>query len=354
MDNNKKLKNIIESYNEDKKAIIDSVKLNEIRIKYLGKKSELQEISLNLSSLSIEEKKELGKSLNETKKYIETDLEKLNEEIKNKELNEKLNNEKIDVTLPGTKLNVGTKHPISKVREEIEEFFISMGYDLLDGPELEEDLYNFEMLNIPKGHPARDMQDSFYITEEKLLRTHTSPVQARAMLNNKEKSPIRIICSGYTYRKDNDDATHSHQFHQIEGLFIDENISMSDLKGTLELLSKKLFGESREIRIRSSYFPFTEPSIEIDISCFNCSKKGCNICKNSGWIEILGAGMVHPSVLKMGGYDPNKYTGFAFGMGLERISMLKYGINDVRYFYNNDLRLLNQFIKIEGDNNENK
>ncbi|NLV90565.1 MAG: phenylalanine--tRNA ligase subunit alpha [Tenericutes bacterium] len=354
MDNNEKLKYIVDSYNKDIKTIDDSLKLNEMRVKYLGKKSEIQEISLNLGSLSIEEKKELGKSLNEAKKYIEGDLNRLTEEIKNKELTTKLNKEKIDLTLPGTKFELGTKHPISIVREEIEELFVSMGYDVLDGPELEEDLYNFEMLNIPKGHPARDMQDSFYITEEKLLRTHTSPVQARAMLNNKEKSPIRIICSGYTYRKDNDDATHSHQFHQIEGLFIDENISMSDLKGTLELLSKKLFGESREIRIRSSYFPFTEPSIEIDISCFNCNKKGCSICKNSGWIEILGAGMVHPSVLRMGGYDPDKYSGFAFGMGLERIAMLKFGINDVRYFYSNDIRFLNQFNKIEGDSNESK
>ena len=353
MDNNEKLKNIIESFIEEKEKITNSFDLNELRVKYLGKKSELQEIALKFGELSFEEKKALGKALNETKVFIESELETLRNTLEQSELNEKLNKEKIDITLPGTKISSGYPHPITKVREEIEELFVSMGYDVLEGPEIEEDLYNFEMLNFPKDHPARDMQDSFYITEEKLLRTHTSPVQARTMLNNKDKTPIRIICPGTTYRKD-DDATHSHEFHQIEGLVVDLNISMADLKGTLEILVKKLFGNDREIRFRSSFFPFTEPSIEVDISCFNCNSKGCNICKNTGWIEILGAGMVHPNVLNMCGYDSKKYTGFAFGLGIERVAMLKYGITDIRYFYSNDLRFLKQFDRIEGDNNESK
>ena len=222
-----------------------------------------------------------------------------------------------------------------------------MGYDVLEGPEVESDLYNFEMLNLPKGHPARDTQDSFYITEDKLLRTQTSPVQVRTMLSNIEKTPIRIICPGKTYRKDNDDATHSHQFTQIEGLVVDKNISMSDLKGTLQIFAKKMFGNEREIRFRPSYFPFTEPSIEVDVSCFNCGGNGCAICKNTGWIEILGAGMVHPNVLNMCGYDSEKFTGFAFGIGPERIAMLKYGITDIRNFYTNDMRFLKEFDKVE-------
>lgn len=353
MDNSEKLKNIIEKYNIERKSIDNSIKLNDLRVKYLGKKSEIQDIVSNFSNLSIEEKKVLGRVLNETKNYIESDLNSLKEEIEKKELNEKLKREQIDVTLPGVSLSNSSMHPISKIREDIEELFVSMGYDVVEGMEIEEDLYNFELLNIPKGHPARDMQDSFYITEEVLLRTHTSPVQARTMLNNKEKTNIRIICPGKTYRKDNDDATHSHQFHQIEGLVVDKDISMSNLKGTLEILLKYLFGKERKIRFRSSYFPFTEPSIEVDISCFNCNEEGCNICKKSGWIEILGGGMVHPNVLKACGYDPNEYTGFAFGVGIERVAMLKYGITDIRYFYNNDLRFLEQFARIEGDYNEN-
>lgn len=354
MDNSEKLKNIIEQYNIDKKNINNSNDLNDLRVKYLGKKSEIQDMNLNFASLSIEEKKVLGRVLNEAKNYIESDIVHLKEQIESKEISEKLKEDRIDVTLPGVSFNNTSTHPITKVREIIEELFVSMGYDVVEGPEVEEDLYNFELLNIPKGHPARDMQDSFYITDETLLRTHTSPVQARTMLNNKEKTSIRIICPGATYRKDNDDATHSHQFHQIEGLMIDKDISMSDLKGTLEILLKRLFGNDREIRFRSSFFPFTEPSIEVDISCFNCNGNGCNICKQSGWIEILGAGMVHPNVLKGCGYDPNEYTGFAFGIGIERVAMLKYGITDIRYFYNNDIRFLKQFDRIEGDNSENK
>ncbi len=321
--------------------------LNDLRLKYLGKKSKINEFSSKMKELSVDEKKEFGRLMNEFKVYTEDKINTLKLKLEEELLEEKLNSEKIDVTLPATKIRVGGVHPITKVIDEVEELFISMGYDVLDGPEVESDLYNFEMLNLPKGHPARDTQDSFYITEDVLLRTQTSPVQVRTMLSNKEKKPIRVIAPGKTYRKDNDDATHSHEFHQIEGLVVDESISMSDLKGTLSLFAKKMFGEEREIRFRPSHFPFTEPSIEVDVTCASCGGKGCNICKNTGWIEILGAGMVHPNVLNMCGYDSNKYTGFAFGIGPERIAMLKYGIIDIRNFYTNDLRFLNEFDRIE-------
>ena len=338
------LKNELESNIENIKSLSE---LNDLKVHYLGKKSKIQEFSNNMKNLSIEEKKECGKLINEFKKYADDLFNDIKSKLEIIELEEKLNKEKIDVTLPATNINVGCIHPITKVINEIEDLFISMGYDVLEGPEVESDLYNFEMLNLPKGHPARDSQDSFYITDDVLLRTQTSPVQVRTMLNNLEKTPIRIICPGKTYRRDNDDATHSHQFHQIEGLVVDKNISMSDLKGTLEIFAKKMFGEKREIRFRPSYFPFTEPSIEVDVSCFNCGKKGCSICKNTGWIEILGAGMVHPNVLNACGYDSEKYTGFAFGIGPERIAMLKYGISDIRNFYTNDQRFLKEFDKIE-------
>ena len=341
------LQKLKKTFNSDINNITNLNELNELRVNYLGKKSKLQEISIMMRDLSIEEKKECGKLMNEIKTTFENEINSLKEELEKKELEEKLNKERIDVTLPATKIKVGGIHPITKIINEVEDLFISMGYDVLEGPEVESDLYNFEMLNLPKGHPARDTQDSFYITEDTLLRTQTSPVQVRTMLANREKTPIRIICPGKTYRKDNDDATHSHEFHQIEGLVVDENISMSDLKGTLEIFAKKMFGEKREIRFRPSYFPFTEPSIEVDVSCFNCGGKGCNICKNTGWIEILGAGMVHPNVLNGCGYDSNKFTGFAFGIGPERIAMLKYGISDIRNFYTNDLRFLKEFDKVE-------
>jgi phenylalanyl-tRNA synthetase alpha chain len=341
-----KLQNLINNFDLEKENIKNLNELNELRVTYLGKKSMLQNFGLEIRNLSDEEKKEIGKYLNSVKTKIENDLEELRLSFETEELNKKLETESIDVTLPGTKIPIGSSHPITKIIEEIEELFISMGYDVVDGPEVEQDLYNFELLNLPKGHPARDTQDSFYITEEMLLRTQTSPVQARTMLSNKDKTPIRIICPGKTYRKD-DDATHSHQFTQIEGLVVDENISMADLKGTLDIFARKLFGEDRQIRFRPSYFPFTEPSLEVDISCFNCGGKGCSLCKGTGWIEILGSGMVHPNVLKMCGYDPDKYTGFAFGMGPERIAMLKYGITDIRNFYINDMRFLKQFDKEE-------
>ena len=248
--------------------------------------------------------------------------------------------------MPGRPARTGNHHPLTRVVEEIEDFFISMGYEIAEGPEVEKDYYNFEALNLPKGHPARDMQDSFYISEDILLRTHTSPVQARTM-EAKGGAPIKIICPGKVYRRDSDDATHSHQFTQIEGLVIGEDIRMSDLKGTLSLFAKKMFGDEREIRLRPSFFPFTEPSVEMDISCFKCGGDGCNVCKKTGWIEILGAGMVHPNVLEMAGYDPAVVSGFAFGMGPERIAMLKYGVEDIRHFYTNDVRFVSQFHRTE-------
>ena len=329
--------------------------LNEFKIKYLGKKGSITSLSNKMKELSIEQKKEYGKSLNEFRNSVLSKLETIQENIEKEELNKKLESEKIDITLPGTKLKVGGIHPLNKVIEDVKELFISMGYDIKSGPEIESDLYNFELLNIPKSHPARDMQDTFYINDEVLLRSQTSPVQIRTMLENKEKTPIRIICPGKVYRRDNDDATHSHEFQQIEGLVVDKNISMSHLKGTLEAVTNKLFGEGRELRFRPSYFPFTEPSVEVDVSCFKCNGKGCNICKKTGWIEVLGAGMVHPNVLRNCGYDPEVYTGFAFGLGVERIAMLKYEINDVRDFYTNDLRFLSQFNAIEkGDSDVSK
>lgn len=344
------LEEISKLKNEFDKELHSTNSLNELsdlKVKYLGKKSKIQEFSSSMRDLSIDEKKEVGRMINEFKNYLENVFTNKRIELEKIEIEEKLEKEAIDITLPATNIRVGSIHPITKIVNEVEDLFVSMGYDVLEGPEVESDLYNFEMLNLPKGHPARDTQDSFYITEDKLLRTQTSPVQVRTMLSNIEKTPIRIICPGKTYRKDNDDATHSHQFTQIEGLVVDKNISMSDLKGTLQIFAKKMFGNEREIRFRPSYFPFTEPSIEVDVSCFNCGGNGCAICKNTGWIEILGAGMVHPNVLNMCGYDSEKFTGFAFGIGPERIAMLKYGITDIRNFYTNDMRFLKEFDKIE-------
>lgn len=321
----------------------DLKQLNEIRIKYLGKKGPIQEAMKQMKNLTVEERKTLGQVANETKQTIFQEIENKEEILNDLALKQRLLNEKIDVTLPARKINIATKHIMTQLVEEIEDIFIGMGYEIAEGPEVETDLYNFEMMNLPKNHPARDMQDSFYITDELLLRTHTSPVQARTMLSYQGIGPVKMICPGKVYRRDDDDATHSHQFFQIEGLVIDENITMSDLKGTLDYFVKKIFGSDRKIRFRPSFFPFTEPSVEVDVSCAKCQTKGCNICKNSGYIEILGAGMVHPNVLKMGGFDPEKYQGFAFGLGVERIAMLKYGIDDIRQFYTNDLRFNYQF-----------
>ena len=325
--------------------IKDVQSLNDLRVKVLGKKGELTEILRGMKDLSAEERPVIGNLVNKVKSDIEASIEKAEKILKQKELEKKLEEEKIDITLPSSKIKRGSKHPINRTIEQIQDLFVSMGYDVVDGPELETDEFCFERLNLPKGHPARDMQDSFYITPEYLLRTQTSAVQARTMLANEEKSPIRIICTGKTYRRE-DDATHSHQFNQVEGLVIDKkerNVSLADLKGTLEVFVKEMLGDNLSLRFRPSYFPFTEPSYEVDVTCFKCGGKGCNLCKQTGWIEILGAGIVHPNVLKMNGYDPEQYGGFAFGTGIDRLAMFKYGITDMRYLYQNDVRFLSQF-----------
>ena len=313
--------------------------LNEVKAKYLGKKGMITELTSNMKELSIDERKEIGRISNELRTEVTNKLNSIQKELEQKAINEKLSNEKIDITLPATKLKVGTPNILEKVTEELEELLISMGYDVVEGPEVEKDLYNFELLNLPKGHPAREAQDTFYIEGDTLLlRSQTSPVQIRTMLANEEKEPIRIICPGKTYRRDDDDATHSHQFSQMEGLLVDKNISLADLKGTFDVIAKKMFGETSKTRFRPSFYPFTEPSVEMDISCFNCGGDGCHICKGTGWITIGGAGVVHYNVLDNCGYDSNIYSGFAFGFGIERIAMLKYGITDIRTFYINDLR----------------
>ena len=316
--------------------------LNETKALFLGKKSPLQEIMSKMRELSIEEKKEVGMKANEFKAAIEEAVVKKLEDLNNEEINKKLQSEAIDVTLPGKKFSSGGMHVLSKAIEEMEDIFIGMGYEIAEGPEVEEDLYNFEMMNLPKDHPARDMQDSFYITPNILMRTHTSPVQARTMLKAKGK-PIKVVCPGKVYRRDSDDATHSHQFMQLEGLVVDKDVTLADLKGTLTALFEKMLGKGTKVRFRPSYFPFTEPSVEVDVTCFKCGGKGCPLCKGNGWIEVLGAGMVHPNVLKMAGYDPEVYQGFAFGIGIERITMLKHGIDDIRLFYTNDPRFIKQF-----------
>ena len=340
-----KLEKIKENAKESINKIQNLQELQDLKVKLLGKKSELSTILKGLGSLAAEERPKVGSFVNEVRNEIESNINEAEKKLKEKALSQKLEKEKIDITVPGTKVKRGSKHPINRVIEEIQDLFVSMGYDVVDGPELETDEFCFERLNLPDGHPARDMQDSFYITSEYLLRTQTSAVQARTMLANTEKSPIRMICTGKTYRRE-DDATHSHQFNQVEGLVIDKkelNVSLADLKGTLEVFVKKMIGEKTELRFRPSYFPFTEPSYEVDVTCFKCGGKGCPLCKKTGWIELLGAGMVHPNVLKMNGYDPEKYAGFAFGTGIDRLAMFKYGITDMRYLYTNDVRFLSQF-----------
>ena len=316
--------------------------LNELRAYYMGKNSPLAEIMKTLASATIEEKKTIGAASNKVKQEIELAIANKRVAIENAEINAQLEKEAIDVTMDGYQFKNGSMHPLNKVIEELEDIFISMGYSIAEGPEVEVDVFNFEMLNVPKGHPARDMQDSFYINENVLVRTQTSPVQVRTLLEAAGK-PVKIVCPGKVYRRDDDDATHSHQFMQFEGLVVDKNITMSDLKGTLSLLMKKMFGENRSIRFKPSYFPFTEPSVEVDVSCFKCGAKGCPMCKHTGWIEVLGAGMVHPNVLKGAGYDPEVYRGFAFGVGIERVTMLRHNIDDIRNFYTNDYRFLKQF-----------
>lgn len=327
----------------------DLKELNDIRIKYLGKKGELTSVLRGMGSVSPEERPIIGALVNTCKDELEEKISEKEKELQELELQEKLEKEQIDITLPSQKIKRGSKHPLNRVIEEVEDLFVSMGYDVVSGPELETDEYCFERLNLPKGHPARDMQDSFYITTEHLLRTQTSAVQARTMMANEEKTPIRVIVPGKTFRRE-DDATHSHQFNQVEGLVIDKNISLADLKGTLEVFMKKMLGQNTELRFRPSYFPFTEPSYEVDVTCFKCGGKGCNLCKQTGWIELLGSGIVHPNVLRMNGYDPDKYSGFAFGVGLDRLAMFKYGITDIRLLYQNDVRFLKQFDRKDEEN----
>ena len=335
---------------KDLERIDSEQALNDLKVTYMGKKGKITELNSKIKDLSNDEKKEYGSKVNELRNIFNEKYEEIKSDIETKKINEKLAKEKIDITLPATKIEVGSPNILEHVIEEVEELLISMGYDVVDGPELEEDRYNFELLNIPKGHPARDAQDTFYIKDEEiLLRSQTSPVQARTMLAAGGTKPIRMICPGKTYRRDDDDATHSHQFMQIEGLLVDKEVSLSDLKGTIDIVVKKLFGEEIETRFRPSYYQFTEPSVEVDISCFNCHGKGCNICKNSGWITVAGAGIVHPNVLRDCGYDPKEWTGFAFGFGAERLAMLKYGINDIRTFYNTDLRETRVFDRKESE-----
>lgn len=316
--------------------------LHQEKAKYLGKKGVIADFMKLMKDATPDERKEIGKISNEIKQKISNYIDEQKTLIEELEIKAKLESETIDVTLPGLDVQKGTKHILNQVIEEIEDMFIGMGYTVEEGPEIENDEYNFEKLNLPKDHPARDMQDTLYITEESLLRTHTSPVQVRTMLAA-EGQPIKIICPGKVYRRDDDDATHSHQFMQIEGLVIDKTTTLSDLKGTLQEVARKMFGDDREIRLRPSYFPFTEPSVEVDVTCSNCDGVGCSMCKGTGWIEILGAGMVHPNVLEACGYNSEEYQGFAFGMGVERIAMLRHGIDDIRHFYTNDLRFLKQF-----------
>lgn len=322
---------------------VDLKALQEVQVAYTGRKGSITEVLRGMGKLSKEERPVIGELANQVRGTIQTAIDEKKAILEEAALEEQLEKESLDVTLPGRPTQVGGSHVLTSIIEEIEDLFIGLGYEVREGPEVETDYFNFEALNLPKGHPARDMQDTFYLTDDLLLRTHTSPVQARTMLALDGKESVRMICPGKVYRRDNDDATHSHQFTQIEGLYVDKNVRMSDLKGTLDLFAKQLFGQSRHTRFRPSFFPFTEPSVEMDISCKVCKGEGCSVCKHSGWIEILGAGMVHPKVLEMAGYDSTVYSGFAFGMGPDRIAMLKYGIEDIRQFYTNDQRFLEQF-----------
>ena len=325
--------------------------LEELKNTYMGKSGKITLIQQLIKEIPNEEKKEFGIKVNEIRNTFNDFYNELLDTITTNEINLKLESERIDVTLPSEKIKRGSKHPMTRIQEEFEDIFTSMGYTVYDGPEVESDENCFQKLNLPKGHPARDAQDTFYLKDEYerfLIRSQTSTAQVRAMEANKEKGPLRIVCPGKVYRRD-EDATHSHQFMQIEGLVIDKNVSMADLKGTLELFCKKILGEKTKVRFRPSFFPFTEPSVEVDVSCFKCGGKGCNLCKQTGWIEVLGAGMVHPNVLEMCGYDSKVYQGFAFGTGLDRFAMFKYGIPDIRTIYGNDIRFLNQFDRKDED-----
>ncbi len=335
------LQNIKEQAAEALSKAADSKTLESLRVKYLGKKGELTAILKQMGQLSAEERPKVGQLANEVRTGIEQLIEERSAAIKQAMLDARLNAERLDVTMPGKAAPIGKAHPLNKVLDEVKEIFLGMGFSISEGPEVETDYYNFEALNIPKNHPARDTQDTFYISDNVLLRTQTSPVQVRTM--EKQKPPIRVISPGRVYRSDAVDATHSPLFHQIEGLVVDKGVTMADLKGTLELFVKRLYGEESVVRFRPHHFPFTEPSAELDIQCFACHGEGCRLCKGEGWIEVLGCGMVHPKVLSICGIDPEVYSGFAFGIGLERIVMRRYNIDDLRLFYENDLRFLDQF-----------
>ena len=317
------------------------------KVKYLGKKGPIQALMLLMKELEPKDKPAFGALVNVVKQEVASIIDEKMVEFEKIALDKKLESEKIDITLPGLNVKIGTLHPLTLITQEIENLFTSMGYSVCEGPEVELDLYNFERANIPQDHPARDMQDTFYINPEVLLRTHTTAIQTRELEKACGKLPIKVICPGKVYRRDDDDATHSHQFMQAEGLVIGENITLADLKGTLEFMADAMFGKGRTIRFRPSYFQFTEPSVEVDVSCHMCNGKGCNVCKQTGWIEVLGAGMVHPNVLEMAGFDSSKCSGFAFGVGLERVAMLKYGIDDIRNFYINDTRFLKAFDRFD-------
>lgn len=328
--------------------INDIRNLNDLKVRMVGKKGLITSLYSKMRELSDDDKKAFGKEINDLKVVFSSKFEERMRVLEDEEVKKGLEKDRIDLFMPSTNIPVGCPNILEKLILEVEEVCMSMGYDVASGPEVEEDRFNFELLNIPKGHPARDAQDTFYIRDnELLLRSQTSPVQARVMLEAGGDNPVRIICPGKTYRRDDDDATHSHQFTQIEGLLVDKDISLADLKGTVEVIVRKLFTDEVTVRFRPSYYQFTEPSVEVDISCFNCGSKGCNICKNSGYITVAGGGIVHPNVLRNCGYDPKKWSGFAFGFGAERLAMLKYGINDIRVFYNNDLRNVDNFNRIE-------
>lgn len=336
---------IKEEYLKDSLRINNIKSLNEVKVEYLGKTGKVSMLSKMMKDIANENKKEFGMLVNELRTYVTNSLDEKLKIIREDELNKKLESETIDITISSKKVKRGSKHPMTRIEEKFEDLFLSMGYTIYDGPEIESDENCFQKLNLPKGHAARDAQDTFYLKDEFeqfLLRSQTSTAQVRAMEENKDKGPLRIVCPGKVYRRD-EDATHSHQFMQIEGLVIDEDVSMADLKGTLELFCKTILGDKTKVRFRPSYFPFTEPSVEVDVSCFKCGGKGCALCKSTGWIEVLGAGMVHPNVLEMSGYDSKKYQGFAFGTGMDRFAMFKYGITDIRTIYGNDIRFLKEF-----------
>ena len=334
------LEDALQAINEAK----SSKALNDIRVEFTGKKGKLNQVTQQMGKLSKEEKPQLGQAISHFNKTFNIALSEKSDQIAAKELEEKLAEERIDISLPGKAHKLGSRHLLTQTREHIEDFFIGMGYQVIEGPQVEQDLYNFEKMNLPKNHPARDMQDTFYIDEETLLRTHTSPVQARTLeAHDFSQGALKMISPGNVFRRDDDDATHSHQFQQIEGLVVAEGIHLGHLKGTLLAFSQAMFGEQTDIRLRPSYFPFTEPSVEVDVTCFKCHGKGCPMCKGTGWIEILGAGLVHPNVLEMSGVDSGKYSGFAFGLGIERVAMLRHNVDNIRYFYQNDVRFLQQF-----------